>query len=403
MIEWLLFPAAIGVSAFIKREPSEREKIEIVFKNIGVGIPQNGKLKTPNYKKTYPFKRNGKKIGTTYLYGIPLGMPAKKYADALKNLEVFEVSLRKPCEVEVKNGYMEVHVFDNDIPKRIEYKDISEKPESKWQVPLGITTKGMLWHDFDLTPHMTVSGTARFGKTVLLKVISTWIIENNPDDVELYIIDLKGGIEFNRFKGLRQVKGVAKDPFEAAKLLSEVLRKIKQDEEDFLKHYHTNIVETNRTKRTFIITDEGAELTPQRHHSKEEKELFNFCQSALSEICRVAGALGYRNIFCTQYPTADCLPRQVKMNSDIKISFRLGTGYASEVAIDEKGAEELPSDIKGRAIVKTHETKKIQVPYISDEEMWNRLKQYEVVKSNDSNFQQGEEEYKTRKNFIQFG
>jgi DNA segregation ATPase FtsK/SpoIIIE, S-DNA-T family len=403
MLEWLIFPIAIGVSGFIKTEKNEKQKIETIFKNIGFGISQEGKLKIPDYKKTYPIKNGEKKIGTTYLFGIPLGLPATHYTKAIKNMEVFEASLRKPCDIEIKNGYLQLHVYNNDIPERFEYSQIDEEPKSKWEVPLGVTPKGFLWHDFDLTPHMTISGTARFGKTVLLKHITTWLIENNPDDIELFIIDLKGGIEFNRFKDLKQVRGVAKNPFEAAKLLSQVLKNIKRDEEDFLKHYYTNIVETDRKKRTFIITDEGAELTPQKHHSKDEKHLLNFCQSALSEICRVAGALGYRNIFCTQYPTADCLPRQIKINSDIKISFRLGTGYASEVAIDERGAEDLPSDIKGRALVKTHEIKEIQVPYISNNEMWNRLKQYEVVKSCDSYIQQGEEKNKTREDFVQFG
>jgi hypothetical protein len=60
------------------------------------------------------------------------------------------------------------------------------------------------------------------------------------------------------------------------------------------------------------------------------------------------------------------------------MSFRLPTGYASDVAIDERGAETLRSDIKGRALYKTHELKEIQVPYLSDKEMWERLREYET-------------------------
>src|SRR5690625_6819861 len=85
---------------------------------------------------------------------------------------------------------------------------------------------------------------------------------------------------------------------------------------------YTNVLNTNIKKRKFIITDEGAELAPATHQSKEQKDMFKFCQHTLSEIARVAGALGYRNIFCTQYPTSDTLPRQIKQNSDAKISFR---------------------------------------------------------------------------------
>ena len=67
------------------------------------------------------------------------------------------------------------------------------------------------------------------------------------------------------------------------------------------------------------------------------------------------------------------------MNSDVKMTFRLSTGYGSEVAIDERGAEELPTDLKGRALYKTHETEPMQVPFISDKEMYNRLNKYQKV------------------------
>src|SRR5690625_7423106 len=102
-----------------------------------------------------------------------------------------------------------------------------------------------------------------------------------------------------------------------------------------------NVLNTNIKKRECIITDEGADLAPAAHQSTEQKDMVNFCQHTLSEIARVAGALGYRNIFCTQYPTSDTLPRQIKQKSDARISFRLPTEVASRVAIDEGGAEKL--------------------------------------------------------------
>ena len=104
----------------------------------------------------------------------------------------------------------------------------------------------------------------------------------------------------------------------------------------------------------------------------------------LSHIARIGGALGFRLIFCTQYPTGDTLPRQVKQNSDAKLGFRLPTQTASSVVIDEPGLESIKS-IPGRAIFKTDRLTEIQVPYISNEMMWNYLKQYEVEKHEDAN------------------
>jgi S-DNA-T family DNA segregation ATPase FtsK/SpoIIIE len=113
---------------------------------------------------------------------------------------------------------------------------------------------------------------------------------------------------------------------------------------------------------------------------KEEKKTLAQCQSILSEIARLGGALGIRLVYGTQYPTSNVLNGSIKQNADLKVSFRLGSDYASKVALDAYGAETLPSDIKGRALIKTHEVKEVQVPYLNDEEIWKRIGGYEVAK-----------------------
>lgn len=106
------------------------------------------------------------------------------------------------------------------------------------------------------------------------------------------------------------------------------------------RHY-TNVVETSIKERSFIIVDEGAELCPDKSMKKEQQRLLGACQQMLSHIARIGGALGFRLIFCTQYPTGDTLPRQVKQNSDAKLGFRLPTQTASSVVIDEPGLESI--------------------------------------------------------------
>lgn len=246
---------------------------------------------------------------------------------------------------------------------------------------------------------MKAGGTTRYGKTVLLKVIQTYLTLCNPDDVEFYIIDLKGGLEFHRYRNLKQVKGIATNPIEAAELLEGIIEDVRYQEEIFRKNLWTNVVDTPLKKRKFVIVDEGAQLAPEKRMPKELKNLLNYCQHALSEIARVAGALSYRLVFCTQYPTSDTLPRQIKQNADAKVSFRLPTGYASQVTIYDYGAEEFPSGLPGRALFKTHELKEIQVPYISDKEMWKLLEVYEESDI----IEYTEEDDKTRGNLVQFG
>src|SRR6185312_4127880 len=109
--------------------------------------------------------------------------------------------------------------------------------------------------------------------------------------------------------------------------------------------------------REIIIIDEASVLAPQ---SKSD-QVRNECKQILEFTAQVAGGLGYNLIMCSQYPTGDILPRQVKQNSDARLSFRLPTDIASNVILDEQGAQNLPYRLKGRAIYKTDMKRMIQV------------------------------------------
>ncbi|WP_286170425.1 FtsK/SpoIIIE domain-containing protein [Geobacillus sp. AYS3] len=372
LFELLAIPVLAGSAAIlsgVKNKQKEERVIDTVFRNLKVGAVEGKEFVYPKLVAT-----EQKDYCVRYVYRVPLGLPKK----ALEPVEeILAATLDRPVEVTFKK-WLYIDVFQNDIPEKVLY---SEVPDMKgWVVPLGFNEKGWHFHDFDKTPHCVAGGTTRFGKTVFLKMVMTYLIEHHPDDVEFLIIDLKGGLEFERYRELKQVVDVASDPIEAFECLTSIKVLLEQKMAEFKQNGWSNVVNTPIQKRTFIIVDEAAQLVPEKFMEKHMRDLLSYCQSILSEIARIGGALGFRLVFCTQYPTADTLPRQIKQNADLKISFRLPTGYASAVVIDEHGAEELPSDIPGRAIIKTHEKKIVQVPYISDEEMAKRLEVYRVAK-----------------------
>lgn len=123
----------------------------------------------------------------------------------------------------------------------------------------------------------------------------------------------------------------------------------------------------------------GAVLAPSKGLPKGQNQMLEQCQYMLSHIACVGGALGFRIVFCTQYPTGDTLPRVVKQMANAKLGFRLPTRTASEVVIDQSGVENLPS-VPGRAIYMKEDFTELQVPYIDDKIMWEHLKEYEVEK-----------------------
>lgn len=394
MIEVLAFPLLLVAASLMPKMKSNDKKIlNEVFKNCSIGIFKGGELETPKLKSVTSIKEGEVEIGKTYLYSWPPGL-RNDFKD-----DLFADALGKPAEVEFKRGEgYYIHVYHEDLKGLIPFAEVPEPPKDKkgnmipWMIPIGKGLKGWEWHNFDHIPHMTIAGTTRFGKTVLLRLIMTYLTMHQPDDVEFYIIDLKGKLEFNRYRNLRQIKWIAGTPGEAMEMLTyltneEEIRDKKTGEvlvplgvlekemAHFEKSYISNITETNIKKRRFIIVDEGAQLTPNKFTGDEYER--KVCQYKLSRIASVFGALGVRLVFGTQYPKAEYLNPNVKMNSDAKISFRLPAGYASKVAIDETGAEKLPSDIKGRALMKTHKLKEMQVPLITHEEAWEVLQRYQ--------------------------
>ncbi|GIO22407.1 cell division protein FtsK [Oceanobacillus sp. J11TS1] len=347
--------AAFTIYVAAKWNKSDKDKIQHTFRNLNYKI----KDREPKHFKTHRTDQY-----TLYSYHVPYGLVDDE------KLNVLEKVLNKPVGVSFVNQKLHIKVYKQTLPKEVKY---DWNPTEGWTLPIGVSLDGPVTHDFDKIPHMTIAGMTRQGKTVLLKLIMAHLITNHPDNAEFHIIDLKGGLEFAQHN-YRQIKSIASNSLDAFNLLARLSDEIERDMTFFKSKGYTNVLNTDIKKRKFIIVDEGAELVPHKSMSKDEKLDIDYCQYVLSNIARVAGALGYRLIFATQYPTADTLPRQIKQNADAKVSFRLPTEVASRVALDEQGAETLNN--VGRAIYRTTDKHVIQVPYVTDTDIKRRFADY---------------------------
>lgn len=362
---------------------SDKKKIEKIFEYTKTWVTnKSGEIKHPQYIRKEPIKNDkNDHVGMLYVYRLPLGLPYKKIEYLNDNIGVFKDGLHKNVELEFNNGMLHVKVYETQLPKLWRYE---HETLTGWRVPIGKTYKELITHDFDVTPHMVGGGTTRYGKTNLIKVIITSLILGHPDDVEFYLIDLKAGVEFYRYKNLKQVKAVATDVNEVHAMLTDVMAKLDADKSYFRDHGYSNVVDTPIKKRTFIIVDEAGDLVPEKFMSKSERNMYAECQWMLAHIARIGGAFGYRELFFSQYTTADVLPRQIKQNADAKICFKLQNGYSSEVVLGEGNTQAADLDkIKGRAIYKDGANiYELQVPLITDRQMESLLNEYYVRKDN---------------------
>lgn len=358
---------------------SDKDKIEKIFEYTRVmtkGV--DGKVKKCKFIRKDTFHN-----GTEYVYRLPLGFPYKQIEHLNQNVGVFKDGLHKDVELEFDGGMLHVFVYETSLPKKWLYREmIPELKEGQWSIPIGKTYKGLVWHDFDKIPHTVIGGTTRYGKTVGLKSMMTSLILSNPNGVEFYVIDLKEKLEFGKYEKLEQVKKVAGNPEEALEMLEDLCERIIDVMHHFRDNDITNITETGINNRIFVIVDEANRLVPENDKDKQRKRI----KRLLEFIASVAGGLGVRLIFCTQYPVGSTLPRDIKQNSDAKISFRLQSGKASEVVLGEGNtqAASLP-DIPGRCMcIQGPNMFEMQVPLISDRVMnhylqnWYRTKRKEV-------------------------
>ncbi|MBJ8095598.1 FtsK/SpoIIIE domain-containing protein [Bacillus cereus] len=392
MLSLLLIPATFITVAYFYQSNgmSDKKKIATFFEITRICVQHKGELQYPIF-----IKEIKDDISMNYVYKLPLGVPSQLIQ---KFAEVLEEGLYKPVKISFHQRELHIRVFSQQIPEMWNWsKDLLK--EHTWSVMVGKALDKYVYHDFEKTPHMCVSGMTRFGKTVFLKNVMTSLILQQSQHVKFFIVDLKEGLEFSPYEDLSQVVEVAENPERALEMLGRVREKMIKQIEMMKKSYFTNIIDTSIRERCFIIVDEGANLCPTQGLPKKQRDVLFMCQEMLSEIARIGGGLGFRLIFCTQYPTSDTLPRQIKQNADAKIGFRLPTTVASQVALDESGLEDLPS-LPGRALFKTDRTEEIQVPYLKDTDMWKLLKKYKVVKQNEASNAQTESE--TNRDFIYF-
>ncbi|MGM9987171.1 MAG: FtsK/SpoIIIE domain-containing protein [Bacillaceae bacterium] len=360
MIEWLIPLGILGAGLVPKGKKTDEKKINLVFENLGIGIKKGDKILYPNM-----VNKEMDEEKAVYIYTLPIGLKS----DTCKDLPIGE-ALNKEVDISF-DGVLRIAVYNKEIPSKWKYDETLLKPHT-WLIPVGKNHEGILYHDFDKYPHMLCGGATRYGKTVFLKNTFYSLLMNQMENVEFYILDLKGGLEFGKYAGLPQVKGVASDLYEAGEMLYEISERIDQLKKTFRKNGFTNVVDTPIKKRTFIIVDEGAELSPIIIKNKNDKPIANHCQAVLSEIARIGGGLGMRLIYCTQYPVKDTVPMQVKMNIVARVSFLATATVGSMVILDETGAEDLPT-IPGRGIYKVDKSRVIQAPYINDKYMHKQM------------------------------
>ncbi|BDH62289.1 cell division protein FtsK [Lysinibacillus sp. PLM2] len=379
----------IAVAAYIKKQglvTDESGKIQRIISLSGLNVKDGKDTLT-----TQLIRKKQHDWGWEYKYRIPLGRSFNDYLSKLNVLEdginnrrkritfadlktlkfdtkiiqqlkeLWKKKLTEKKEIELDwDGLLIIRVFDKQLPSKIDWDEILLKPKT-WSVPIGYTRKGnTVYHDFDKSKHLIIAGATGYGKSAILKLITTTLIEQQPDNTELSLIDLKGGSAFHRFRNCKQVKYYSRDPKSAQDVLVKVQNDMQESFEKVVDSGYEDVKEAKIKKRHFIIIDEAADLSD-----------YPFAMEIITDIARRGRSAGFYLIFCTQYPTAQVIPSQTKRNIIARLCYVVDTDTASRVVLDEGGADKLP-DIPGRGIYKINVKRYVvQTPYITNETIHN--------------------------------
>ncbi|PHF88325.1 cell division protein FtsK, partial [Bacillus toyonensis] len=264
MFALLVIPVTfLTVAYFYKgKEMSDKKKIKAFFEITKVCVQHKGETQYPVF-----LKQTEDSMSTIYVYRLPLGVPSQLIQ---KLAQVLEEGLYKPVIISFQQRELSIRVFEQQIPEEWHWsKELLQ--EKTWRIVMGRALDRMMYHDFEKTPHMCVSGMTRFGKTVFLKNIMTSLILQQPDHVKLYVIDLKEGLEFSPYRDLLQVEEVAENPMQAFDMLNRIREKMVEQVVSMKESYFTNIVDTPIKERYFIIVDESANLCPTQGLPKQKR------------------------------------------------------------------------------------------------------------------------------------
>lgn len=237
----------------------------------------------------------------------------------------------------------------------------SSLPGLTTEVPLGADGSGVVTVDLAKQgPHTMLGGATGAGKSILLQtLVTSLLLANRPDEMNLVLVDFKGGSAFLPFQRCPHVVGLIRstgetpadvfDEAAAARVLSSVRAEVRR-RESMLARYGGEIDEywkaASRTTgmaslpRLVMIFDEFARVLETSPDFL--KELVNVAAKGRS--------LGMHLVLATQSLQGKLSP-ELKNNIDLRITLRQNEPADSVEVLGVPDAAAIPGRLRGRGMI----------------------------------------------------
>ena len=238
-------------------------------------------------------------------------------------------------------------------------------------VCLGISADGPYVVDLSADgPHLLVAGTTGSGKSELLQsLVASLVAGNSPADLNLLLVDFKGGAAFGPCAALPHTVGVLTDldPATTSRAIDSLTAELRRRERLLadagaadLDSWRASVLlkggGSEQLPRLVIVVDEYATLA---------EELPDFV-SGLIGIAQRGRSLGVHLVLATQRPEG-AVSADIRANTRLRICLAVAREAESRDVLDSPRALDISRTTPGRALVRTgaHELVEVQTARVA--------------------------------------
>lgn len=309
----------------------------------------------------------------TYVFWAPDGIPFEVFTKPeSKVYQAIRQSLGDMHRIEVLplDGHkIAVRVIKEELKDRYDFVPEPADKKNPLTFAIGESLDGPVKFSLGNTvPHICIAGSAGSGKSVCLRsMIASLIL--HPKKVNIWLIDMKGGTEFQVFQKCSRVSGYAKTVPEGIEILKQLQTEMVRRNELFFEEGVNSIDTYNAAhpkepmKRHVLFVDEFAEFMSGKDRTAKE---------ILKDLARRARSSGIHMVIATQRPDSDVLDGQVRANMPGYLCFMVASTTNSTLILGHGGAQQLPGN--GRGIMRVPARKETEFQgYLLEESECKKL------------------------------
>ena len=307
------------------------------------------------------------------------GLGQERYQSKLDDLRASVGQMVESIKyLEHDNTCVEIFLASRPLEHLVKYEDAIAKLRSSYSFVVGKSLGGIITQSIVDLPHLMIGGTSGGGKSNALNNVLVNLLESS-NNLQMYLIDLKGGLEIKAYESLKNVSLVRDIPESVMTLkflVDEMERRYK-----FLESIGKKKIDPKRDSlnRIVIAIDECTDLLGKVPRTHSDYQHINQAIEHCDKLARKARACGIHIVLATQKIDQSSIPTRIQENMNGRIAVKTNTPENSMRLLGNNKASKL-SDISGRAIWSIGSTfTEVQIPLIKDDEIDIRIANLKIA------------------------